>query len=683
MRKQRKFGLRAFGIGLFVAAVSITPLIIPREAEAQNSSYYNWDQLSALDEQYAYAKIYRTADTVITPKVADLTRPTEDEDEGANDAYDYVVNTTNGQVVILLEDTTAVDANGNKVDVIFRLNHFRPWSSVTSDDHEARILFRNKICGTDIDVTTDNMATLCTGRNSARQADLGVDSPIMFWIETVASDVDFSVEYIVKGSYNNTTTKGTPVPSIDRLSFATLDYDVKRWSSGTPDELFAGDEGISYYNGLNPESTKTTFYYQKNNQNPDFNLREGNNGIAIDTNNVGNEFNGIYYANSAIGIVTGIQNSTYSFRYSARKAGITVFFGSPIKYGTPAPKKYIVASNKTICDQDDCSSNTVKTGDSFNYVISQDVPDQYSSDVDILTFMSLWSKYPNIPRDHFYTSFVIKDTINSNLIPATVSSIKIYNRANEDVTNMFTIALSGNNVQATAKADALTSKAFYAETFRIVVPVTVKSTVSSSMAKNTATTTYQQTGDSDPTVKDSNEVNTTIKHTVTVNHYSTATGEKLAATTITSYAHGSQYRTSALTALPAGYRISDTLPANASGTVLKDEVVNYYYNLYHTVTTRHISKETGEEIAETVTKEYIHNDEYETKIAEDLPDGYVLVETPENAVGTADDDIEVIYIYDLAPAPKTFDAGIAPFAFAFTGIGAFMAGAIIFLTRRR
>ena len=84
-----------------------------------------------------------------------------------------------------------------------------------------------------------------------------------------------------------------------------------------------------------------------------------------------------------------------------------------------------------------------------------------------------------------------------------------------------------------------------------------------------------------------------------------------------------------------------------------------------------------------MTKDYVHNDEYETEAADDLPEGYVLVETPENATGIVDDDIEVIYVYDIPPAPKTLDSDPAPFAFLFAGIGSFVAGSVFFLTRRR
>lgn len=678
MKKIRK--LRAIGIGFVVAAVAATPFFIPHhEADAAESTYHNWNELGTLDEQYAYAKVYYTADTVVTPKVYGFSRGSTNGDEPT--ATEYVINNTNDQIVFLLENTTAVDAYGNKVDVILRMDNLKRWNN--SDSH-AYIYFRKRICGTSEDITSSNVGSLCDGEYVANEKTLGPGDPVMFWINAEDAEVNFSIEFIRKGSYSALTTQGTPVPSVDRLSFATFDYDVKNLGSSFTDKLFGGDEGISIDNSMNPSTTKTDFYYQKTNQSSTLKLKEGNGGIAIGTNTVGNSFNGIYYSNSAIGIVTGMQNGKYTFRYSATSAGITAFFGSPIKYDTPAPKKYIVESSKTTCDRSDCSTNTAKVGDKFNYVIAQTIPDQFSSDVDILTFMSLWSKYPNIARDHFYTSFTISDTIDSNLTPATASRIKVYNSNNQDVTDLFTISLNNNRIQAVAKSNALQSAAFYATTFRIVVPVTVNDTVSSGSLKNVATTTFKQTGDSGNTTKTTNQVTTTINHTVTVKHVSTATGENLVNPSTATYAHGAAYETKALSTLPDGYKIStNLLPTNAKGTVTKNEVVTYYYDLYYTVTTKHISKQTGEEIADPVQEEYVYNDDYTTEASKNLPDGYVLVEMPQNATGTVDGDIEVIYVYDLAPTPKTFDAGLAPSAFVFAGIGAFATGAIIFLTRRR
>lgn len=678
MKKIRK--LRAFGIGLAAAAVAITPFLAPQHnAGAEDSSYYNWNQLGTLDEQYAYAKVYRTDDTVITAKEYGYSRASTNADEPT--ATEYVIDSASEQIVFLLENTTAVDAHGNKVDVILRMDNLRTWKS----GGLAYLYFRKHICGTSETITSSNVSTLCSGDNVENEKTLGSGDPIMFWVNADYADVNFSIEFIQKGSYDDATTKGTPVSSIDRLSYATFDYDVKNTHSPSyTSELFSGDEGISLNGGINPSTTKTNFYYQKTDQSSSLKLKEGNDGIAISVNSVGNSYNGIYYSNSAIGIVTGMQDGKYTFRYSASHAGITAFFGSPIKYDTPAPKKYIVESGKTACDKADCSANIAEVSDRFNYVISQTIPDQYSSDVDILTFMSLWSKYPNIPRDHFYTSFSISDTIDSNLTPTTASRIKVYNSANQDVTDLFTVSISNNTLQVTAKSTTLRSTAFYANTFRIVVPVTVNSVVTSANLRNVATTSFQQTGDSEITSKPSGPVTTEVVHNVTVNHISTATGENLADPTVTTYPHQAEYETSALTTLPKGYKLSKKLPlpANAKGVLLKDEVVNYYYDLYYTVTTKHISK-TGEELADPVIEEYVYKDDYITEASKDIPSGYVLVEMPKNATGIVDDDIEVIYIYDLAPTPKTFDAGFAPFAFAFTGIGAFIAGSIIFLTRRR
>ena len=677
--------LRALGIGLAVAAVSVTPFFIPHhEAGAQDSAYYNWDQMGILDEKYAYSKIYYTEDTRITAKKFDH----EYDASGAVGGKEYAVTSSNGEVVILLENTSAADKKGNKVDVIFRLHNLVKWDAKPDGvDQLAYIYFRKSICGTEVELTSENNGSQCD--RDGHQMTLGPDSPIMFWVESRYSNVNFSVEYIKKGSYNSSTAKGTPVSSINRLSFASFDYDVAKSSETNKydDQLFEGSEGISLYSSIVPSNSKTTFYYQKTNKVPTMNLREDNNGIAVGVNEIGTGFNGIYYANATIATVTGMENSTYTFRYSARNAGICLFFGSPIKYDTPAPKKYVVEKGKTVCDREDgCVSNVATTGDEFNYVISQEIPNQYSSDVDILTFMSLWHKYEStIPSNHFYTSFTINDTIDSNLTPTRLKDIKIYDRSDKDVTSRFNISFNNEDkISVAAKDDALRLKDFYANEIRIVVPVKVNSSVTKGLLKNTAKTTYRQTGDNNDNNKTSNEVETSISHKVTVKHISTATNKDLADPTTETYLHGVDYTTTALAELPKGYKINQKkLPVNASGTVTEDIEVIYYYDLYHTVTTKHISKQNGAEIADPVVEEVLHNSEYETEAAKKLPEGFQLVEVPANATGVVDDDITVIYVYDIPPAPKTLDSDPAPFAFIFSGVGAFAAGAVFFLTRRR
>ena len=106
----------------------------------------------------------------------------------------------------------------------------------------------------------------------------------------------------------------------------------------------------------------------------------------------------------------------------------------------------------------------------------------------------------------------------------------------------------------------------------------------------------------------------------------------------------------------AGYDlVTDKLPENSEGTMLRDEVieVKYYYIKKATVVVKYVDENTGEEIAKEETIEGHENDSYETQEKE--IDDYNLVKTPENASGTMvitknedgtyNTEIEVIYYY--------------------------------------
>ena len=106
----------------------------------------------------------------------------------------------------------------------------------------------------------------------------------------------------------------------------------------------------------------------------------------------------------------------------------------------------------------------------------------------------------------------------------------------------------------------------------------------------------------------------------------------------------------------AGYDlVTDKIPDNSEGTMLRDEVieVKYYYIKKATVVVKYIDEDTGEEITKEERIEGHENDSYETE-AKDV-ENYDLVKTPENANGTMvitknedgtyNTEIEVIYYY--------------------------------------
>ena len=86
-------------------------------------------------------------------------------------------------------------------------------------------------------------------------------------------------------------------------------------------------------------------------------------------------------------------------------------------------------------------------------------------------------------------------------------------------------------------------------------------------------------------------------------------------------------------------------PSNANGTMeYNGTVVNYYYLYNSDLIIKYIDKNTGKEIADTVTTTLKEGDNYTTTAIG--VSGYTLVETSSNANGTMErDNIEVIYYY--------------------------------------
>ena len=131
-----------------------------------------------------------------------------------------------------------------------------------------------------------------------------------------------------------------------------------------------------------------------------------------------------------------------------------------------------------------------------------------------------------------------------------------------------------------------------------------------------------------------------------VHHYKEGTTEKLVEDDVTSKKYGDEYKTSKSYNVSKNYEIVST-PENATGTITKDTVVTYYYKLREgTLTVRHLMEGTGKVLSKDLTKNVHFGDEYETVKASDIPQNYILKETPDNYKGIIEKEkTEVIYYY--------------------------------------
>ena len=609
---------RKISFALAAAAVVATPIIFSNNTNAAESVFKDYSTLnSVLSENYAPAKLYYTADTKVTVKK--VGRQNEgDPTTGIMLKSTYYYVEPNSSAVILIENSTAKDKDGNAADVIIKADnvHYADYAEddgATVTDRQFAVSLRASICG-----SPDKFPAACDGYLGYGTIPLKEGDPIMLMTHAKYAHGDFTIQYIKKGSFKDDTMSGDPV-GIRNLTYSAFDIDVYAKSSqivtynslDSEDALVAdGAEGF-YTRSSSP--SKTTFYYNKSSVEDEPHLYEKGGGLAIrdlGTGSYSGNYDGFYYGTSYVGLVSGMQNSSYTVTFNAgHGAGSTLFFGSPAPSDASAPKKYI-NDNGTLVEE-----NRITTDTKYNYEIVQNIPAIFSSEDDVTTYISLSTKYNNISNNHNFASFVVEDEFDENLIMPEASEIKVF-LGDTDVTNKFTVAIDGQKLSVTAKSSILGNASFYGSALHINVPVTTKKAVTTKQIVNKASSSYRFTNESASTVhkKDANEVITTV---------------------------------------------------------------------YHKLTVKHIDKDTGKEIADTVESEHDHGYEYTTEKASNLPKGYQLIETPENAKGTLNADTTVIYYYNAPKNPNTSDNELVPFFVAFGGLISGGAAIFFILSKRR
>lgn len=657
-------------------ALAASPIIgITDVSAAASVSYAGFQSLNrnTLNGAYSYSKIYYTENTKVTNVKV-----------GAAGTLNAVMLTTGRNIgsgvlkpgesyTALIENSTANDPDGNPLDVLYKVSDIHYWTDELDDD------------GQPVSEVTFNFSKTVGGsRSETHPEESSVETaslvhagdPIIAWNNATQADSLFTVQFCKKGTYVAATDSCTIATNMTSVSSAIWDFDVpnnKRAKDGegnpiikddgwydytaNGDKLFHGNEGVL------PETGVNTIYMNTSKTFDGTVMSTEQNGFSVKDIN-GGAYNGIWFGNSIMVTSTGL-NGSWSYRYSGRGCGVGFLFGSAVPYEMPKPKKSV---NKT----------TAKAGDVVTCRISQEVPDNFSAEADIVTFMSLWGNFNAIPQNRGYSALKITDSFDSNLVLPNKSSIKITNEKGTDVTSEFTITVSGQDVEAVAK-NANTFD-FYGHTYTMTISATVSSSINNSPVQNLAKTIYTPVDGSDITLP-SDPVETKIYHTVVTKYVDDETGEEIADSDSREYAHGDHYTTSESDEIPEKYTLVET-PSNAEGTADKDYEVVYRYRSPRKVIVRYVDDETGKPIADPTDEEYQQGDPYETSPLEKTPNGYQLVKTPENAKGTVGkSDIEVIYRYRKIKNPNTADGSAT--ALISIVAASILGGGILISSKRR
>ena len=657
------------------AAFVASPILgVTNASAAATVTYKDFNTLNrnTLNNVFSYSKIYYTDSTVIT-SVKVGAADTVNQSITTSSTNNLAGHLSQGETyTALIENSTAKDPAGNPLDVLYKVSDVHFWTDAVDGEgnpiSKASISFNKDVYGSSSETRPEEQQEAATLIHAG--------DPIVSWINTTRADALFTIEFCKKGTYSASTDKCTIATDMTSVSSAMWDFDVPNrmraqdsngdyivnsdgWYEYTEDgdKYFHGDEGVA------PTVGSNTIYLNQSKLYDGLDMQTEQNGYSVkDINGAGANFNGIWFGNSIMATSINLSGS-WSFRYSGR--GVGFIFGSIVPYAMPKPKKTV---NKA----------QAKVGDVVTYRITQEVPDNYSSEADIVTFMSHWSNYSAIPENKGYSALKITDNLDNSLALPAANTIKIVNEKNNDVTSQFTIAIDGQKLTATAKNAS--NFDFYGHTYTIIVNATVKTAITGSPVQNLAQTSYTPVGGGETTLP-SDPVETKIYHTVVVKYINDETEEEIADPTSEDYEHGEQYDTDESEDIPEKF-VLIKIPDNASGTVDHDIEVIYRYLPPKKVTTRYIDDETGKPISDPIDDEYPQGDDYETTPLPDDPDGYKLVKTPDNAKGVVGNkDIEVIYRYRKVKNPNTADISMKTFVGAI--IASVMGGGLFFGLKRR
>ncbi len=468
--------------GLFlILLVAISFIVINNKAYSVGTTiYHDWGDIDKITEDYSYSTLFMSSNTAI--------RVIKDAGNYNSDNGKSTFNRDNikpGNELIVLITNCATNKKGELLDVVVKINNVRKFSGASNGYVTIQIGSPYRIANSQ------------NNPGSYTEYTQQVNQPLVFAFDTYYAQANFTMTYYKAGTYVSESQKGV-LGEINSVSGIYWDFDIENGESQYNDELFNG------YEGMMPIVGNSNIYYNKAKRHGSYNhtLKEQSNGIAIGDRNSSNT-NTIYYESSAFMTTNGVSDSTFSFTYSGTSCGIWYMFASPYPFEIDSPMKS--------ADKAD-----VETGGNFIYTVSQYIPNNYYG-----TLFSFHEIYSQLYKTSRFSNVVIKDTLDSHLT-INQGNIKVLNENNADVTSYFNIEVSGNTVTATANAGMLNNVNFYAHTYKLQIPVTVKSdTYGIDKVTNKATTTSticRNDNDCPTENKDTNESDVKIKYKLTVNY---------------------------------------------------------------------------------------------------------------------------------------------------------------------
>ena len=506
-----------------------TDLFKLKGAVSTNTSYYNWSQLTSVDNSYSYSSLVYTKNTRIyadynytetTDKYARY--QTTQLTDGRATPF-FRMNSTSDTASIIITNCW-YDENGNLGHAVVTASPTDIWT----DNGIVKFGLRKyeKTVGTQSNPTWDENGTIVNSRP------VDYYEPIEFYLGSYRATASITLTYYkslnitgdgainTRMSTNDTAGKfvttinysGTKASNIQNVNSFYYDIDIAYTDSSISSKVFNGKEGVY------PTSGITSIYYAKQGyaysspqltagtKTVTYQLSQNNNGVYIGTNSVYTEYSsgtywmkygisGIWYGTSAAFYTRGL-SGTYTFNYSGADCNIGFVFFSPYAYSIESPV------NK--------APKVVYTGEEWKYELSQYIPNIYlNKDV------NFGSIYSNLNNAGYITDFSFSEPVDSSKL--TIKNTYTLTDSNENSLTQYIGLHSmggtgvGTHTNGTSFTNFMSSSEAYNNIYKLTVPVEAETPTAEPYTVKSTGLATSKIGTGNSVTQNSNEVSTEVR----------------------------------------------------------------------------------------------------------------------------------------------------------------------------
>lgn len=563
---------------------------------------------------------------------------------------------------------SSADSDDNLMDAVITTKNIKFWHAPASNENQkykykSSIKFFDSYC-----LSYDDSTTTQAGNNvCSKKVDINIGSPLEFSLYHEIGSVDATLAYY--HHYGESNQKEATIAGVNAL-FSDIDIYNKYYSEyPTNTYRYYGHEAVSFsdaqkkkvvYYDSTGKAAPTVVKVTKNNTPYDVNynarLTPASSGIysSADTN-VSADINGNDIGYTSVNVngysprttIFAVEDfdgksSYFNFGYSsARAAGIGFIFVSPIRYDIEKPCKSVDVKKTT--DEKE-----------YTYTVSQYIPNNYYGG------MLDGFNTSSTSTSTLYKSIKIIDTLSNKVTINTQKNIIITDASGKNVTNKFTITVSGNTVTAVTKSGVTNESTFYNNTYNLKIPVKTIKNINAAIISNSAKIVVD-----DSLTLESNRVDVKVYYTVTTRYIDEATGKEILSPKKEEKYYGDNYST-VKEDIP-GYNFSKNDGDSTSGIVNTNKVINYYYNKKDAKININYVEDgnTSNILAPKYTEVLKYGDSYDAdniRKNTTIPDGYELVRhesSTDKLSGTVEnDEINITFFYKKIieiSNPKTLD----------------------------